>query len=138
MIPEDLYRRIREVLPIPCVDVAIVHRRRLLLLRRSRPPLLGEFWLPGGRHRRGAALEAAPLRKAREEASLEIRLVAQLGTFSTVFDDRHTVNVTWLAEPVADEPVVTLDRDHDEFAWHDLADPLGDEYLERIARLLRE
>jgi hypothetical protein len=41
-IEDELYRKILERMPIPTVDVIIVHKGKFLLLRRNNPPVKGE------------------------------------------------------------------------------------------------
>jgi 8-oxo-dGTP diphosphatase len=59
--------------------VVIDASRRLLLVRRGRPPSEGEWTLPGGRVEDGEAPETAVLRELLEETALEARVVAALG-----------------------------------------------------------
>ena len=48
-VPAPLYREFITRLPIACVDVAIVHRGAVLLVKRKDPPARGQWWVPGGR-----------------------------------------------------------------------------------------
>lgn len=142
-IEAALYQRIRDVLPVFCVDTMIVRSGRLLLLRRKREPQRGRLWIQGGRLRFGESPEDGARRRAREECGLEVRLSAVLGTFSTVFHDfdrggpAHTVNLTFLAEPLGDWALVRPDSDHGECVWWDLSRPLESPYLGQLVEIAR-
>lgn len=84
--------------PVPTVDVILRDDEgRVLLIRRRNPP---PGWaLPGGFVDYGETLEAAAVREAREETSLEVELVRQFHTYSDPARDPrlHTVSVVFLA-----------------------------------------
>ncbi len=52
---------------------------RVLLVRRAKAPLAGEWSLVGGRIEPGESPETAVVREVREECSIEVRVVADLG-----------------------------------------------------------
>ncbi len=54
------------------VGVAVLQRGRVLLVRRGRPPRLGEWGIPGGAQNLGETLFEAAAREVREETGLEI------------------------------------------------------------------
>ncbi|MBZ5525363.1 MAG: NUDIX hydrolase [Acidobacteriia bacterium] len=58
--------------PIVGVGAVIVASQRVLLVRRGRPPLLGEWSLPGGVVELGETLRAATEREALEETGLVV------------------------------------------------------------------
>jgi 8-oxo-dGTP diphosphatase len=97
------------VTPLLTVDIIIelVDRseRPIVLIERKYPP---PGWaLPGGFVDVGETLEAAAVREAREETSLEVSLKLLLGNYSDPSRDArgHTVSAVYLAtasgEPVA-------------------------------------
>ena len=89
--------------PIPTVDVIIEIRDArgrdgIVLIERKNPP---PGWaLPGGFVDYGETLEEAAVREAREETSLEIRLVRQFHTYSRPNRDprRHTISTVFIAQ----------------------------------------
>ncbi len=88
--------------PFPTVDIVIeiMSGRRLrgvVLIERKNPP---PGWaLPGGFVDYGETLEAAAVREAREETSLDVELVGQLGAYSDPSRDPrfHTISTVFLA-----------------------------------------
>src|SRR5215469_6454655 len=59
--------------PIVGVGAVIIHDGRVLLARRARAPLLGQWSLPGGVVELGETLRAAAEREAREETGLIVK-----------------------------------------------------------------
>jgi len=88
--------------PFPTVDIIIEvregrRRRGIVLIERRNPP---PGWaLPGGFVDYGETLEAAAVREAREETSLDVELVGQLGAYSDPARDPrcHTISTVFLA-----------------------------------------
>ena len=66
-IPWSLYEQILDNMPIACVDVAILHDGKVLLVKRLDEPAKGQYWLPGGRVLKGEMLRDAAIRKTRDE-----------------------------------------------------------------------
>jgi 8-oxo-dGTP diphosphatase len=87
--------------PLPTVDVIIRPGGALaqvVLVRRRFAPL--GWALPGGFVDAGESLETAAAREAREETGLDVRLVAQLHTYSDPRRDprRHTITTVYVAD----------------------------------------
>ena len=59
--------------PIVGVGAVIIHKHRVVLARRARPPLLGQWSLPGGVVELGETLRSATEREALEETGLTVR-----------------------------------------------------------------
>jgi ADP-ribose pyrophosphatase YjhB (NUDIX family) len=80
------------------VDVIIELGDGIVLIKRKNPPF--GWALPGGFVDYGESLEAAAIREAREETSLDVRLVSQLGAYSDPRRDprHHTISVVFVAE----------------------------------------
>ena len=66
-IPASTYRAFLERMPIACVDIAIVHRGAVLLVKREDAPAKGQWWVPGGRVHKGETMRETAGRKALEE-----------------------------------------------------------------------
>jgi len=92
---------VRPVTPLLTVDIIIEMldqpERPIVLIERKYPP---HGWaLPGGFVDVGERLEQAAIREAREETSLDVRLVELLGCYSDPERDErgHTVSAVYVA-----------------------------------------
>ena len=83
--------------PFPTVDIIIEVDQGVVLIRRKNPPY--GWALPGGFVDYGESLEAAAVREAKEETSLDVELISQLGAYSDPGRDprHHTLSVVFKA-----------------------------------------
>jgi 8-oxo-dGTP diphosphatase len=84
--------------PFPTVDIIIELENGIVLIRRKNPP---HGWaLPGGFVDYGESLEAAAVREAKEETSLDVTNLRLLGCYSDPKrDDRmHTISTVYIAD----------------------------------------
>jgi len=83
--------------PLPTVDIIIETEKGIILIQRKNPPY--GWALPGGFVDYGESLEDAAIREAREETSLEVELISQLGAYSDPSRDprHHTISVIFMA-----------------------------------------
>jgi 8-oxo-dGTP diphosphatase len=101
--------------PYLAVSAAIIRDRRVLIVRRARPPAEGVFTLPGGAVEAGERLEEALLREVREETALTIEPIALAGYREVIGRDdagrveRHLVILAFAARWLAGEPVVNAE-----------------------------
>ncbi|MEO8394247.1 MAG: NUDIX domain-containing protein [Chloroflexota bacterium] len=137
MIAWDLYRRILETMPIPCVDIAIVANGAALLVRRKDAPARGQWWIPGGRVLKGEMMREAAIRKAREEVGIDCHVGPIIHTAETVFSDGpdnipvHSINSCFFMYPINPDFQITLDAHHHEYRWIDHIPDGLHEYVER-------
>ena len=121
MIDQDLYNQIISNVPIACVDVAIKHKGRILLVKRKDAPAKGEWWLPGGRVLKGELMREAALRKAREEVGLDCTTHGIIHTDETLFPDGpydipiHSINSCFLLYPQNHK--IRLDSHSSNYKW---------------------
>jgi len=93
--------------PLPTVDVIIEVDDGIVLIRRRNPPY--GWALPGGFVNYGETLEQAAIREAKEETSLDIKIVSILGAYSDPNRDprHHTITFVFVAKaegvPKADD-----------------------------------
>ena len=124
-IPDALFHQILAHVPIACVDVAIVARGAVLLVKRGDHPAKGEWWVPGGRVLKGERMKDAALRKARDEVGIECHLGPIVHTAETIFPDGpngipvHSINSCFLLYPVHPDFNPVLDDHHEEYQWVD-------------------
>lgn len=92
----------KPVTPLLTADVIIElvdqPGRPVVLIERKNPPY--GWALPGGFVDVGEKLEVAAIREAKEEVSLDVRLIALLGMYSDPARDErgHTVSAVYVAE----------------------------------------
>jgi ADP-ribose pyrophosphatase YjhB (NUDIX family) len=85
--------------PLLTVDIIIeLKGKGIVLIRRRNPPL--GWAIPGGFVDYGESLESAAVREAKEETTLAVELLYQLGAYSDPARDprHHTVSVVYVAE----------------------------------------
>lgn len=114
-IEDKYYKMILKWMPIPTVDAIITFEEKFLLLKRNNPPVKGEWWLPGGRVRKGEALEEAVRREVCEETGLVCRITRQVGVINLVFPECHTISIYYLVE--VESAHVTLNDEHSDYRW---------------------
>jgi 8-oxo-dGTP diphosphatase len=89
--------------PIPTADVIIEMEKEdgrlgiILIERKYEPP---GWAIPGGFVEYGECLENAAVREAKEETSLDVRLITQFHTYSSPERDprKHTITTVFVAE----------------------------------------
>ena len=73
--------------PLVGAGAVIVRGNQVVLVRRGRPPLAGEWSIPGGVVKLGETLRQAAEREAREETGLEIEAGEVLEVFESITPD---------------------------------------------------
>jgi len=68
--------------PIPTVDIINEKDDRIVLIRRKNEPFKGKLAMPGGYVDWGETVEHAAVREAKEETSLDVKLIDVLGVYS--------------------------------------------------------
>ena len=84
--------------PFPTVDVIIeLDNGKILLIKRKNPP---HGWaIPGGFVDYGESLEQAAVREAKEETSLDVEIISQMGAYSDPGRDprQHNISIVFVA-----------------------------------------
>ncbi len=83
--------------PSLTVDMVLVEKGKILLIKRGREPYVGHYALPGGFVEYGEKTENAAVREMKEETGLEVKIVRLLGVYSDPSRDPrgHTVSVVY-------------------------------------------
>jgi len=127
-IPEDAYQTILQLIPIPCVDVLIHQDKRILLVKRREEPKKDYWWFVGGRVNKNETLVETAIRKAKEEAGLDIVVEKIIGTYDGIYEFCHTVNTVILAKVIGDFRVV-LDNTSGAYKIIESIDEVYDPYI---------
>lgn len=142
-IPDREYKKILELMPICCVESMILHRGRVLLVKRNMEPCKGEWWFPGGRIRKNEGIEEAAERKALEEAGIKAKAERKIGTYETrskygpygsIKNGVHTINTCVLVKPVSSKIEVSLDSTSSGYRWFDVDDKTLNQYIKNAIR----
>src|SRR6478752_2084343 len=95
--------------PLVGVGAIIVEDSRVLLIKRGKAPLLGEWSIPGGMLELGETLRQGAEREAIEETGLVVRVTELLGVFDRIVPDEnkrtlyHYVLIDFLCERISGE-----------------------------------
>jgi 8-oxo-dGTP diphosphatase len=96
-------------LPLVGVGAIIIDRDRVVLVKRARAPLLGEWSIPGGMVEVGETLRQAAVRETLEETGLTVDAGELLGVFDRILRDAnertlyHYVLIDFLCPRIAGE-----------------------------------
>src|SRR5579863_9741609 len=88
----------REFPKCPLIGVGgiVIHRNRVLLIRRKREPLKGEWSIPGGLVELGEELAQAARRELKEETGLDVKPLEILAVFDRIMrDGKHAGRVRY-------------------------------------------
>ena len=105
LIPEKLYQKIVNVIPVCCVDLVIKKNNQFLLVKRLEDPARNKWWFPGGRVLFNESLKNAVKRKLREELNIrKLKEIKFLGVGETRFKRGrfgrpvYTINMVFLVK----------------------------------------
>jgi 8-oxo-dGTP diphosphatase len=107
--------------PLVGVGAIIIEDGRVALVKRGRPPLLGEWSIPGGAMEIGETVREAVAREASEETGLRVEVQDLLGVFDRLLRDEegkiryHYLLVDFLCRRLAGD--ICAGSDADETAW---------------------
>ncbi|MFD3163873.1 NUDIX hydrolase [Herpetosiphon sp. NSE202] len=96
--------------PLIGVSVMVWHAQRVLLVKRSKEPLAGQWSVPGGAIELGETIEAAARREIREECNVEISQPRFITAVDVIHRDQseqiqyHYVLLEMQAEWLSGEP----------------------------------
>lgn len=142
MISEKQYKVILDKMPIPCVDVVVINKGKVLMVYRNTEPAKNQWWLPGGRLLKHETLEHAALRKVKDEVGLDIIITKKLGMYETMFDKApfgiktgvHSINCVFVAKLKNAKQAITIDKFHDESRWVEKIENKFHPYLKQVLK----
>lgn len=87
------------ITPFMAVDIIILYKGQIVLIKRKNPPFENKFALPGGFIEVGETVEKAAAREAKEETMLDIKTYNLVGIYSEPTRDPrgHVISICFLA-----------------------------------------
>lgn len=121
LVDQQEYERFIAVFPRVCVDILVRDERgRVLLLRRTNEPAMGQWWFPGGRIHIGETRLDAARRKLREECALDSPALRELTSRDLFFDTpngrHHDVTIVFCLD-VTDCVNIITDAQSSAYQW---------------------
>jgi colanic acid biosynthesis protein WcaH len=114
-IEESFFKEVQRVMPIPCVDLLVVHKGRLLLMLRNNEPAKNYWFTPGGRILKGEPIEKAVKRVLLKETKLTPIKIEKKGVMDHIYSYIHTVSIFFRVD--VDNDNLKLDEQHTKFKW---------------------
>ena len=86
-------------------DAIIIHKGKLLLIKRKCFPSKGYYALPGGHVEYDETIEAACIREVKEETGLKVKIVKLAGVYSDPGRDpgRHAISICYICKPLTEK-----------------------------------
>ncbi|NMC81600.1 MAG: NUDIX hydrolase [Armatimonadetes bacterium] len=134
--------------PIAAVAAVILHKGKVLLVRRGTPPNKGIWTFPGGCIELGETARTACVREVLEETGIKVNVGPVVETVDVLESDgkrcrRHYTVIDFLAVPAGDAGPVCASEDAEDARWFDMAEidncvlvPVARRVLDRAVLLL--
>lgn len=107
--------------PVPCAGVVCLREGEVLLIRRGKAPLEGEWSIPGGRMELGEGAAQTALRELKEETGVEAELLGLIDVVDHFHDGGQMVLIDYAARWTGGEPLAGDDAAEARFAGLDEA-----------------
>jgi 8-oxo-dGTP diphosphatase len=91
--------------PVPCVGVVCLRGPEILLIRRGKPPRMGEWSIPGGRMEMGETVADGALRELAEETGVCAELLGLIDVLDHISEHGHAVLIDFAARWTVGEPL---------------------------------
>jgi colanic acid biosynthesis protein WcaH len=114
-IEEPLYSKIKKLIPLPCIDLVVIHKGKVLVMKRSNSPGEGLWFTPGGRIMRGETLLGAAERILDKETGLEASSFEQIGAMIHNWNDSQAVTIFYKVFVTSN--IVKMNSEHSNYKW---------------------
>jgi 8-oxo-dGTP diphosphatase len=102
--------------PVPCAGVVCLREGEVLLIRRGKAPLEGEWSIPGGRMELGEGAAQTALRELKEETGVSAELLGLIDVVDHFHDGGQMVLIDYAARWTGGEPLAGDDAAEARFA----------------------
>ena len=140
------YGKVLDNFVIACVDVAVIYGDMILLERRANEPIRGEWWIFGGRMRRGETLVQAAARNVSREIGLDIqpKRFFEAGVYNLMWPTRREPDISNGCQHLLLAHAVRIEKDEFEkineqiekhtiaVKWHDHSNIISGQYLKEV------
>ena len=92
IIPKKLFQKIKQSIPLSCVDLILVKNNEFLLVKRSITPYKNKWCLPGGIIKKNQKIIHRLKQVGKEELGVKIDTIEFLGVYEKMFQDRHDIS----------------------------------------------
>jgi len=135
-LPDAVYGQALDSLVAACVDIILVFNNQIMIAKRNWQPQ-PDWWIIGGRMRKGELYEEAALRNIHRELSLVIQpeRLELFNFYSFIWDKRaqepvgngsHTLSVVMLLRLTESEvAALTLNEEYEDAIWLTLEAVIG-------------
>ncbi len=107
-IPENLFKKIKQNVPLSCVDLILIKNHEFFLVKRDIHPYKGKWCLPGGIIKRGQKINDRLKQAGREELGIRIKVIKTLGFYEKIYRDRHDISHCFIVK--TNDSKITLDH----------------------------
>lgn len=150
MLEPDTFKNIVTNAPLVSIDICLVHKKKLLLGKRTNEPLKGKWFTPGGRILKNEPWQECMRRVAYSELGLVIEDLPSftlMGVWDHLYENSvmdenistHYVNLPHYCI-LEERPSLSIDQQHNDLKWFDLVEVAGKngfhEYMESYASWL--
>ena len=130
MLDSQTFQTIVQSTPLVSIDFCLVCKGQILLGKRNKEPLRGQWFTPGGRIQKNESWQNALRRIALSELGMFVEnldVFELMGVWdhfypNSMFDNKmstHYINLPHFAK-FESKPIINGDDQHDEFNWFDL------------------
>jgi len=113
--PQKDFERFRKFFPFSCVDLILTHNNGILLSKRTIPPYIGKWHLPGGIIHKNEKMEQVVKRIAKTELNLNIKISGYLGTYENPSKFRHDISHCFLCKKLSGKLKTNSQNSHLKF-----------------------
>jgi 8-oxo-dGTP diphosphatase len=96
-VPEKLFQKIKENIPLSCVDIILVKNNEFLLVKRSISPYKNKWCLPGGIIKKNQKIIQRLQQVGKEELGIKVDIIKSLGVYEKIYQDRHDISHCYVA-----------------------------------------